>query len=127
MLCPQTTKYLQGLAGGKWIVSNEWLKQCVLRKELTSEVITRCHTYFYNISLSLQMSHIFLLYQFVIADVTHISIISVCHCRCHTYCYYISLSLQMSHIFLFYQFIIADVTHISIISVYHCRCHAYCY
>ena len=39
MLCPQTIKYLQGLAAGKWIVSNEWLRECVERKELTNEVL----------------------------------------------------------------------------------------
>ncbi|KAL5247320.1 hypothetical protein ACHWQZ_G019259 [Mnemiopsis leidyi] len=37
MTCPRTTKYFMGIAGGKWILSNQWLVQSYQCKELLNE------------------------------------------------------------------------------------------
>ena len=36
--CQRTIKYLQGVAGGKWMLSLEWIKQCLESKSLVSEI-----------------------------------------------------------------------------------------
>ncbi|XP_063693089.1 uncharacterized protein LOC134824979 [Bolinopsis microptera] len=37
MTCPRTAKYFRGIAGGKWILSNQWLIQSYQSKELLHE------------------------------------------------------------------------------------------